>query len=51
MKYDKCSKILNTFLSLFSTRKLVIRNIIHKMLVQIAKKGRPSDQTASEEAV
>ena len=41
----KCSKILNTFLFLFSTKKLVIR-----MLVRIANR-EDTDQTASSEAV
>ena len=34
--YNKCSKILNTFLFLFSNKTLVIRAGIHKMLVRIA---------------
>ena len=43
-------KILNTFLFLFSTKMLVIRAGIHKMLVRIANREDP-DQTASSEAV
>ena len=46
----KCSKILNTFLFLFSTKMLVITAGIHKTLVRIANKGDP-DQTASSEAI
>ena len=49
--YGKCSKILITFLFLFSKKKiLVIRSVIHKMLVRIANREDP-DQTASSEAV
>ena len=43
----KCSKILNTFLFLFSTKLLVTRAGIHKMLVRIANREDP-DQTASD---
>ena len=50
MKYHKCSKILNTFLVLFSNKLLVFRAGIHKMLVRIANREDP-DQTASSEAV
>ena len=46
----KCSKILNTFLFLFSTKMLVITVVIHKTLVSIANRRDP-DQTASSEAV
>ena len=49
-RYGKCSKILNTFLVLFSNKMLVIRAGIHKMLVRIANREDP-DQTASSEAV
>ena len=35
----KCSKILNTFLFLFSTKMLVITAEIHKTLVIIANRG------------
>ena len=48
--YGKCSKILNTFLFLFTHKMLVITAGIHKMLVRIANWGDP-DQTASSEAV
>ena len=48
--YGKSSKILNTFLFLFSTKMLVIRDGINKMLVRIANREDP-DQTASSEAV
>ena len=48
--YDKCSKILNTFLFLFSNKMLVFRAGIHQMLVRIANREDP-DQTASSEAV
>ena len=48
--YGKCSKISNTFLFLFSTKFLVIRAGMHKLLVRIANRGDP-DQTASSEAV
>ena len=44
----KCSKISNTFLSLFSNEMLVIRAGIHKMSVRIANRKEP-DQTASSE--
>ena len=46
----KCSKILNTFLFLFSNKMLVIRTGTHKKFVRIANREDP-DQTASEEAV
>ena len=36
MTYGKCSKILNTFLVLFSNKMLVIRAGVHKVLVRIA---------------
>ena len=48
--YSKYSKISNTFLFLFSTKKLIIRAGIHKLLVRIANSEDP-DQTASSEAV
>ena len=48
--YGKCSKILNTFLFLFSNKMLVFRVEIHKLLVRIANR-EDSDQTASSEAV
>ena len=48
--YSKCSKILNTFLFLFSNKMLVIKAGIHKMLFRIANSEDP-DQTASSEAV
>ena len=44
--YGKFSKILNTFLILFSKKMLVFRAGIHKMLVRIANREDP-DQTAS----
>ena len=50
VKYSKCSKILNTFLLLFSNKMLVVRAGIHRMLIGIAKREDP-DQTASEEEV
>ena len=50
MRYDKYSKMLNTFLFLFSNKMLPIRVGIHKMLVRIANSEVP-DQTASSEAV
>ena len=46
-KYGKCSKILNNFLFLFSTKMLVIRTGMDKVLVRIANKEDP-DQTSSE---
>ena len=46
----KCSKILNTFLFLFSNKMLVIRAGTHKMLFRIANR-EDFDQTASQEAV
>ena len=49
-EYGKCSKILNTFLFLFSNRMLVISARSHKMFVRIANWEDP-DQTASSEAV
>ena len=48
--YGKCSKILNTFLSLFSNKIMVFRAGIHKFLVRVANREDP-DQTASLEAV
>ena len=50
MHYSKCSKISNTFLFLFSTKMMVVRDGIHKMFVRIANREDP-DQTASLEAV
>ena len=47
--YGKCSKILNTFLILFSNKMLVIRAGIHRMFVRIVNREDP-DQTASSEA-
>ena len=46
--YGKCSKILNTFLFLFSNSMLVINAETHKMLVRKANREVPN-QTASEE--
>ena len=43
----KCSKISNTFVFLFSSKMMVIRAGIHKLVDRIAKRGDP-DQTASE---
>ena len=48
--YNKCSKISNTFLFLFSNEMLVIRAETHKMLVRKANREDPY-QTASSEAV
>ena len=50
--YSKCSKIMNTFLFLFSNKMLVIniRSRIHKMLVRTANREDP-DQTSSPEEV
>ena len=45
--YSKCSKISNTFLSLFSNKMLVLRDRIHKMLVIMANREDP-DQTAPQ---
>ena len=42
----KCSKISNTFLFIFSTKVLVIKNETQKMFVRIANREQP-DQTAS----
>ena len=50
LKTGKCSKISNTFLFLLSTKMLVIRAGIHKMLVSISNREDP-DQTVSSEAV
>ena len=41
-----CSKISNTFLFLFSNKRLVFRPGIHKRFVRIANREDP-DQTAS----
>ena len=46
----KHSKILNTFLFLFSNKMLVFRAGFHKMLVRIANREDP-DSNASSEAV
>ena len=43
--YGKCSKILNTFLYLFSNKMLVFRSGIHKMLVR-KENGEDPDQTS-----
>ena len=48
--YGKCSKILKTFLFLFSKKMLAHRGGIYKMLVRIANSEDP-DQTASSGAV
>ena len=48
--YGKCSKILNTFLCLFSNKMLTVKAYIHKMLVRKTNREDP-DQTASSEAV
>ena len=48
--YGKHYKIPNTFLLLFSTKMLVVRAGIYKMLVKIPNREDP-DQTASSEAV
>ena len=44
------SKVLNTFLVLFSNKMMAIKTRIHKMLVRIANREDP-DQTVSSEAV
>ena len=44
-KYGNCSKVSNTFLFLFSSKLLVIRAGINKILVTIANMEDP-DQTA-----
>ena len=46
MVYGKCSKILNTFLVLFSNKMLVITAGIQNMLVRIANR-KDIGQTAS----
>ena len=46
----KCSKLLNTFLFLFSNIMLFFKAESQKMLVKIANRKDP-DQTASSEAV
>ena len=48
--HAKISKILNTFLFLFSNEMMVIKAGNHKMLIRIANR-EDLDQTASEEAV
>ena len=48
--YGQGSKILNTFLFLFSSKLLVIKAGIYKMLIRIATR-EDYDQTASSEAV
>ena len=47
--HGKCSKILITFLFLFSNKMLVFRAGIHKILIRTVNRGDP-DQTASSEA-
>ena len=49
-RYDKCSKLLKTFLFLFSRELLVFMAGIHKMVVRLENR-EDLDQTASEEAV
>ena len=44
---SKCSKILNTFLFLFSNKMWVNKAGIHKMHVRIANRGDPGE-TASD---
>ena len=46
--YSKCSKISNTFLFLYSNKRLVFRAGIHKMFVRLANREYP-DQTVSSE--
>ena len=41
MRYGNCSNCLNTFLFLFSSKILVIRAGIHKILVRIENRGDP----------
>ena len=48
--YGKCSKMLNTFLFLFSNKMFDFKAGIHKMLARIANWEDP-DQTSSLEAV
>ena len=48
--YRKCSKILNTFLFLFSNEMLIIKAGIYEMFVSIANREY-LDQSASSEAV
>ena len=48
--YGKCSNYLNTFLTPFSKKILVINAGIHQMPVRIASREDP-DQTASAEAI
>ena len=50
IKLCKCSKILKTFLGLFSNEMLVNRTGIHRMLVKIANR-EDLDQTASSGSV
>ena len=47
---DMCSKISNSFLFLLSTKVLVIKAGLYKMLFRITNREDP-DQTASSEAV
>ena len=47
---SKCSKILDSFFFLFSSKILVFKARTHKMDVRIANMEDP-DQTASSEAV
>ena len=49
-RYGKCSKILKTFLFLFSNKTLVFRAGICKIVVKIVIREYP-DQTFSLEAV
>ena len=50
VRYDKCCKIFNTFLFLFSNKMWVFRAVTQKMLVRKANREDP-DQTALSEAV
>ena len=45
--YGKCSKVLKTFLFLFSNNMLIIRARIPKMFVRLVNREDP-DQTCSE---
>ena len=49
--YGNCSKISNTFLFLFSNKRMVIWVEIHKMLVRIANRVDPDQTASSSEAV
>ena len=46
LHFGKCSKIMNTFLFLFSNEMLVFRAGVHKMLLRMAYREDPDSKEA-----